>query len=326
MATGICPVCKIPNITVAAHPEGGDFSVYYCNRCGDFEITRTLEVMLSSKPANPKLSYALRQRFDSGIQNKLNSNNYEDIQNSVDYPTTISQRVDKMLLFMYNNMKLTENGFTIENYNYSLFGIDNKTVLKQIIKYASEKYYINIITKLSDGDAIFELASNGIDRIEGILKAKETDKADEENMEKTKKCFLVHGHDDTLKNEVARFIEKELKIDVIILHEQPGRSKTIIEKFEHYSDVDFAVCLFTGDDLGRSKNIDNPTENDLVLRARQNVVFEAGFFMGKLGRENVLILLDPDVEKPSDSDAINYISTKNQWKHELAKEIKAIYE
>ncbi len=326
MATGICPVCKTPDTKVAVHYEGKDFSVYYCRRCGDYEISRTLEVMLSSRYSNPKLSYALRQRFDSGIQNKLNSNNYKDIQNSVDYPTTIAQRVDKMLLFMYNNMQLTQNGFSMTNYHYSLFGIDNKTILRQVIKYASEKYYIKILTTFSDGDAIFELASNGIDRIEGILKANENNEADEENMQKTKKCFLVHGHNNTLKNEVARFIEKELDIDVIILHEQPGRSKTIIEKFEHYSDVDFAVCLFTGDDLGCSKNIDNPTKDDLVLRARQNVIFEAGFFMGKLGRENVLILLGPDVEKPSDSDAINYISTKNQWMHELAKEIKAIYE
>jgi len=324
MAIVICPVCKTVHTTSAIHLGGKDLSAYNCDRCGTFEISRTLEIKLGSQPTNPILSYALRHRTDSGEKILLTTGNFKEIQNSVEYPKTIAERVDKMLKFIYDNPGLVEKGFAMTEYHYGLFGIDNDTMHKQVIRYAHQKRYVNPIAKFADGTAIIELASEGIDRVENTILIDDKIEDIEVVMEKKKKCFLVHGHDSELKHEVARFIEKEMKIEVIILHEQPGRSKTIIEKFEHYSDVDFAVCLFTADDVGSVKKEDIKVEN-LSHRARQNVVFEAGYFMGKLGRENVLILLDSEVEKPSDSDAINYISTKDDWKYNLSKEIQAIY-
>lgn len=64
-----------------------------------------------------------------------------------------------------------------------------------------------------------------------------------------RKVFVVHGHDDGLKETVARYLTK-LEFEPVILHEQPSQGKTIIEKFEQYADVDFAVVLFTPDDVG----------------------------------------------------------------------------
>ena len=54
--------------------------------------------------------------------------------------------------------------------------------------------------------------------------------------------FIIHGHDHEKKLEVARFVENDLKRTAIIRHEQPNKGKTIIEKFENYSNVDFAVA------------------------------------------------------------------------------------
>ena len=131
------------------------------------------------------------------------------------------------------------------------------------------------------------------------------------------KVFIVHGHDGELKEAVARVIERQ-GIKSIILSEQVNRGATIIEKIEVNSDVNGAICLFTSDDFGRGKNesIDNP-------RARQNVVFEAGYFVGKLGRENVILISDGNIELPSDLQGVVY-SNKNEWKFQVLKELKAI--
>lgn len=132
--------------------------------------------------------------------------------------------------------------------------------------------------------------------------------------------FIVHGHDEAAKHEVARFIDK-LGLRPIILHEQAsGGSKTVIEKFEHFSDVSFAVILLTPDDTGAPAS--QPTKTR--LRARQNVILELGYFMGKLGREKVYALYKSDVELPSDYAGVLYIlmDVKGAWKQDLAREIK----
>jgi hypothetical protein len=131
--------------------------------------------------------------------------------------------------------------------------------------------------------------------------------------------FLVHGHDDRAKVEVARFMEK-LGLDVIILHERTNAGQTIIEKFEREaSGVAFAVVLLTADDIGSPKG----SAAKPVPRARQNVVFEHGYFIAKLGRSNVAALMDPSVEAPSDYSGVVYIPlVAESWKLLLAKEIK----
>lgn len=131
------------------------------------------------------------------------------------------------------------------------------------------------------------------------------------------RVFIVHGHDGELKESIARMIEKQ-GIVPIILSEQANQGRTVIEKFEDYTDVGGAICLFTADDLGRAKESENDT-----CRARQNVVFEAGYFMGKLGRDHVIMLADKGVEIPSDLAGVVYTDTNN-WQVDMLKELKAI--
>jgi predicted nucleotide-binding protein len=132
--------------------------------------------------------------------------------------------------------------------------------------------------------------------------------------------FIVHGHDEEAKQSVARFIER-LGINAVILHEKPNVGRTIIQKFEDYSNVGFAVILLTPDDIGFPK--DKPQEKK--PRARQNVVFELGFFVGKLGRERVCALYKGNVEIPSDFEGVLYIpmGSDGGWRLELAREFKA---
>jgi predicted nucleotide-binding protein len=134
--------------------------------------------------------------------------------------------------------------------------------------------------------------------------------------------FIVHGRDDAMKQAVARSVTK-LGLELIILHEQPNKGRTIIEKFEDYSDVGFAIVLLSGDDKGYLKS-DLP--KGAKLRARQNVIFEMGFFIGKLGRERVFLLLEQGVEHPSDIDGIVYTpyeSVDGNWRGKLVQELKA---
>ncbi len=138
-----------------------------------------------------------------------------------------------------------------------------------------------------------------------------------QNKVEFKKVFIVHGHDGELKQAVARIIEKQ-DIEAVILSEKANKGRTIIEKFEDYSDVGGAICLFTSDDFGRAKK--EHTDNS---RARQNVVLETGYFMGKLGREHTVILADEGIEMPSDLSGIVYTNTGN-WQVDLLKELKAM--
>jgi predicted nucleotide-binding protein len=137
-----------------------------------------------------------------------------------------------------------------------------------------------------------------------------------------RKVFIVHGRDNAAKQEVSRFIEK-LGLEAIILHEQASSGMTIIEKIEHYSnDADFALILYTACDHGRGAHESNQYPKN---RARQNVVFEHGYLMAKLGRENVCSLVKGDIETPNDISGFIYVPLDDlgAWKQEVSKELKA---
>lgn len=131
--------------------------------------------------------------------------------------------------------------------------------------------------------------------------------------------FIVHGHDEAAKTKTARFIEK-LGLTPIILHEQASGSKTVIEKIEAYSNVGFGIVLYTPCDIG-AKNEDNP---DLKNRARQNVVFEHGFLIGKIGRGNVCALVKDNVETPNDISGVVYVKMDDDdaWHLKIARELR----
>lgn len=142
----------------------------------------------------------------------------------------------------------------------------------------------------------------------------------EQDFESADKVFIVHGHNGATKESVARFIER-LGLNAIILHEQPNKGRTIIEKFIDYSDVGFAIVILSADDVGAEK-----TESNVKLtpRARQNVIFELGYFLGRLGRERVCALYEDGVEIPSDYKGVVFesLDSKGNWKFAITKELK----
>jgi len=171
---------------------------------------------------------------------------------------------------------------------------------------------------------IGEITSEGKKYLRGMFPMREKGSAGDgttmraaNSVDGHRRIFVVHGHDGELRVSVSRLLEKQ-GLEPIVLMEQANAGATIIEKFERHADVDAAICLFTGDDL-----VANDSDGASQKRARQNVVFEAGYFIGKLGRERVVIISESGVEIPSDLAGVLYVD-KNDWKVELLKELRAM--
>lgn len=135
------------------------------------------------------------------------------------------------------------------------------------------------------------------------------------------RVFIVHGHDDAAREMVARFITT-VGLEPVILHEQANKGATVPEKLIANSNVGFAVVLLTPDDVGRSKA---KAEADNQPRARQNVLLELGYFVGKLGREKVCALKRGDLEIPSDYVGVVWTDFDDAggWRMNLGRELQA---
>lgn len=228
-----------------------------------------------------------------------------------------------------NHGKVTDEDFDFES--FGAWKIESKALLNQLsasnpsvfsdllmeyntIEEESKTYHSNSVfvnkIRLLLGNALALLDSPLLEK--GSHEFPKTAKSN-------KKVFIVHGHDEAARETVARFIEK-LELTPIILHEQVSAGRTIIEKLEAFAEVGYAIVLLTPDDEGRKKN-----EVSLKDRARQNVILELGYFIGKLKRENVCALHKGTVEIPSDYLGVLFVpfDDSNGWQLKLAKEMKA---
>lgn len=150
--------------------------------------------------------------------------------------------------------------------------------------------------------------------------------ADEARGQDSKSIFLVHGHDRLTLLEVAYFVRQITGIESTILNDQPNAGQTLIEKFEgEASPAAFAIVMMTPDDLGKAKgklaDIRDGEDVSLAHRARQNVVFELGYFYGALGRRNVAVI-NAGIENPGDIQGVVYIPWDHEWQRKLARELR----
>ncbi|MBF1310493.1 MAG: nucleotide-binding protein [Porphyromonadaceae bacterium] len=227
---------------------------------------------------------------------------------------------------------LKGDGFYFDGYDLNVTKIDRVLIMKSDISY---KEYDRQKKQRSSFPAMKRdiLADNGsFEDITGeVLKEcksqlqETTSKSEAPISNKPKapmnksKVFIVHGHDEAAKEAAARFVEK-IGLEAIILHEQASSGQTIIEKIEANSNVGFGIVLYTPCDLGASQK----QKDQLKARARQNVIFEHGYLIGKIGRENVCALVKGDIETPNDISGVVYIKMdeRDGWKLAVAKEMK----
>jgi len=261
-----------------------------------------------------------------------------DIPRSVDPKTGIQllkKRIKKAEDFLTNRPIVTSDhtawNNTTRDYLIKTFGSKSPNV--NVVIYASSS--VGLYAGM--GDAKFEIymasiIENQIKMLRSCIEQLETEielsegeeKKDEQIIPKkvssSNKIFIVHGRNQGIKEAVARFIEK-LDLEAVILHEKPSKGRTIIEKFSDYSDVHFAIVLLTADDIGKEKD----SSEDSKPRARQNVIFELGYFIGKLGRSRVCALYEEGVEIPSDYKGVIFIQldTQERWRYDIVRELLA---
>lgn len=197
-----------------------------------------------------------------------------------------------------------------------------------VTQFEKVKYTLGMWTDTTPNSEFAAAKRRGVLRAVATLRAaitqvnlaEEAGYSDSTDMTTRTKVFIVHGHDDGLKETVARFLAKLTGDEPVILHEQVSGGDTVIEKLERFAaTARYAVVLATPDDLGRKKS-----DVDDMPRARQNVVFELGYFFAALGRSNVALLYKAEVERPSDTDGVVHIAVDDAgaWKILLTREIE----
>ncbi|MGD0923230.1 MAG: nucleotide-binding protein [Terriglobia bacterium] len=128
--------------------------------------------------------------------------------------------------------------------------------------------------------------------------------------------FIAHGHDSAALRDLELLLQS-VGLHPIILSKQDCLGKTIIECFEFYAaQCVYAFAILTPDDK-QAQDLEGRDK----WRARQNVLMEAGWFMGRLGRERVALLHKGDVELPSDLLGVIYLPFR-QSIYEVAEQIK----
>ncbi|MFV8467395.1 TIR domain-containing protein [Flavobacterium sp. LB1P62] len=135
----------------------------------------------------------------------------------------------------------------------------------------------------------------------------------------SKKVFIVHGHDDKARLQISKILKDDLGMEPIVLQEEPNVSlETIIVKFERLAkDCSSAIILFTPDDNANGK-----------LRARQNVILELGYFLGKFQDQpnrRIIIIKTGDLEIPSDISGVLYLEYIKNMK-EIFYDLKKQFE
>jgi predicted nucleotide-binding protein len=113
--------------------------------------------------------------------------------------------------------------------------------------------------------------------------------------------FVVHGHDELNLLRLKELIRERWKVESIVLAGEPGRGRTIIEKFEEEAQrATFAFVLMSPDDQVA-------VAGGEYAQSRPNVIFELGWFYGRLGRERVCILFKKGTKIHSDLDGVSRI-------------------
>jgi predicted nucleotide-binding protein len=278
--------------------------------------------MAKSRSQEPKSVQLTTEQIQAAIPKlELRIKNLEEF--NID---SIQERSDPNADALAQKINFTiENIFghgTVQCNEYTIYDFDTLPLVmgraRQYSPYDIQQGYKKGITRyLAKLKTLKESLEESLGDMEVVSPGNESKK--QPHKTSTRRIFVVHGSDETAKITVARFLEK-IDLQPVILHEEPNKGQTVIEKFEANTDVDFAIVLLTPDDDGYPK--DHPEQKK--PRARQNVVLELGYFIASLGRHRVCALYKGDVEIPSDISGVVYIplDESGAWQLLLAREMK----
>lgn len=206
------------------------------------------------------------------------------------------------------NTELLKQLFTTESLSkeYAWWGIAVVSMGRESLGQRIAKHYESVTEKLRRLDSIVERLelyplAPSVQTIE-VAKLNTS-----EASTRSKKVFVVHGHDEVAKTNLEVFLH-EIGLEPIVLHRQADEGLTVIEKFEKHADVGYAFILLTPDEvayLAKDESLDDAARKK-EKRARPNVIFEFGYFVGRLGRSKVCCIYTGDVALPSDVNGLIY--------------------
>lgn len=135
--------------------------------------------------------------------------------------------------------------------------------------------------------------------------------------------FIIHGHDYQAAIELKELIDECFpSLTPVLLAREAWRGRTVIEKFEEEaSKCGFAFAVFTPDDNVQAGH-------DEYQQMRPNVVFELGWFYGKIGRRRTCILYKQGTQIPSDLAGLGwhgFDTSVKQAYYEIEKELRAAF-
>jgi len=138
-----------------------------------------------------------------------------------------------------------------------------------------------------------------------------------------RRVLVACGSDDEMKDALTAALGK-LWLVPVVLCEEPGHGKKIVERFADYADIEFAVVLLSPDDYIYSKS-EEPSKRK--LKPSQDVVFELGFLLGKIGKEHVFVLFresekrEFDVRIDFEGIKATPFDNRDSWKLALIREL-----
>lgn len=257
---------------------------------------------------------------------------------NAEFKTQISNRINSGEELLSRQIQ-TEASFNTLKLDFNIWNDYNTELLKQNFNYPTNEYlssyenagftFMGQMGEVRDNPVAskMNLIIFKVNALKSLLAKADLIKSESNqtiipqtnNVKSKDEVFIVHGHDELAKTKTARFVEK-LGLKPIILHEQASSGKTIIEKIEEYSNVGFGIVLYTPCDLGCKKD----DEPHLAKRARQNVIFEHGYLIGRIGRSNVCALVKNDIEVPNDISGVVYVKMDDDdsWHLKVAKELR----
>jgi predicted nucleotide-binding protein len=274
-----------------------------------------LELLVSRDEAKTKL----RERIERGSELKQ-----RQITTNEEYETL---RNDYSKWNSFNN-ELLKRLFTTEELakEYSFWGVAAVSMREPSLREKLAEIYKDVDSKIHRIDSI-------IDRLEliplsaGVQGVIPLQPQAPNSQPRTNKVFVVHGRDELAKTSLEVFLH-EIGLEPIVLHRQADEGMTIIEKFEKHSDVGYAFILLTPDEVAYLVTEDSKadSERNKEFRARPNVIFEFGYFVGKLGRSRVCCLYTGKVTLPSDVSGMiykRYDKTIEEAAYSIIKDLKA---
>lgn len=213
---------------------------------------------------------------------------------------------------------------TLGQYEYIIQGSANDGLSLELTPGKSDAHIelgrVRVICRLESPNKLVGKWESEIGTAGALFAEKFDETAFKEDLPHNNSVFLVHGHDEGTKHNVARFLEK-LGVQPVILQEQINKGMTIIEKFQEFAKrAGFAIILMTPDDFGYPVSQEEKKKH----RARQNVILELGYFTALLGRDKTMVLVKGDIELPSDVIGVTYerIDEGEGWKIRLARELR----